>query len=414
MFELPGRLTSALPSLTAVVCMAALWLGGCDKSPPDKAPDSDPSTSPSCAEGEVSTDGHCCLAGQTWSSESEACEGVPSCPNDTSYGDGCPPDALSAERRVEWLMLACDDDQQPACGVLSAHYLTGNGIEKDAVRARELAKAACNSDGWSGCNTLGLLHIQSNTQDAAPTKARKFFARACEHDDGEACKNLALMYARGVGLEEDQKHALALYRKSCGLEFQPACKVVERMEKMDQERAQGLLDEATEACDRGDQRACARAGEILLFGSAGDPDVPRGLTILDDSCGAGVGAACRVLATAFYAGEGVESDGERARVFAERGCALDEFDACNILGLLYMTDGGPAVDLARARDILARACEAENPRACSNLGRAYLLESDDVERRPTKARDALEFACGRDVNDACNRLEQLKNNKKPQ
>ncbi|MGM0555278.1 MAG: tetratricopeptide repeat protein, partial [Myxococcota bacterium] len=242
MDDLRSRFASLKHTFWLTLVAAALTTIACDKTPPAEEPDDDATAARTCPEG-------------------------------TSYGDGCPPATLEDDQRVEWLTSACEDGEQPACGILSGHVLTGRGVAKDVERARELAQRACDAEAWSGCNTLGLLYLQGDSTTADPERARTFFSRACDNDDGEACKNLALMYARGLGGDEDQERALQLYRRSCELGFQPACKVVERMTKMDRERAREALESSTKACEDGDQNACARAGELLVFGSAGEPDL---------------------------------------------------------------------------------------------------------------------------------------------
>lgn len=280
--------------------------------------------------------------------------------------------------------------------------------EQDIETARSLAESACASDLGSGCNTLGTILVQGAGQTEKDyAGAREAFAKACQLDDGEGCKNLALLFARGLGVDEDPMRSRQLYRRSCDLGFEPSCLVLEKMKQMDRDDARSSLKRARPACEAGDQAACARLGELLFFGHAGEPDVDRAVDLLDTSCGAGHSRACRVLSTGFYAGEALPRDLERARTFAERGCALDEFEACNILGLLHLSEHGPQRDIQRARDVLRRACDAENPRACSNLARALLMDNDDLETHLSEARDALRFACNHGLAESCARLADL-------
>ena len=389
--------------LAAVLSLAMIVLAACDES-------SNATQDPAgvdCPDPKMPVDGHCCFPGQTWSDDDSTCSGAPTCPDGASYTDGCPPSTLSSSDQVAWLGAACDADEQAACAALAGRYLTGDGVEKSAKKARELSQSACDAEAWNACNTLGTIAIQGAVDAPDPDTARRHFSTACDHDDGEGCKNLALMYARGVGGETDQKRAHSLYERSCKLEFEPACEVVQKMEKMEREQAAKVLEKARTGCKAGDQKACARVGRLLLYGDAGERDTKRAVDLLDTSCGAGIGSACRVLATAFYAGQRVPTDLERAEQFAQRGCSLEEDEACNILGLLYLLPPGPAVDVDKAREILGPACERGNKRACSNLGRAYLQASEDVVARPEAARDVLEKACEAGVADSCGRLAGL-------
>jgi hypothetical protein len=402
--------TAMLKPVVVPTLFGLLLLGlvGCDEPAQDAETATGQAAEVSCPEGKTRVaQQHCCFRGQRWDTDEQACKGTPTCESGTSYGDGCPPDALDAAEQVEWLTLACDAGEHDACGMLAGRYLTGTGVDKSTEKARSLASDACEAEAWNACNTLGTIFVQGRGDQANPEKARTFFSMACKHDDGEGCKNLALLYAKGIGVDADQTRARQLYQTSCDLGFEPSCTVVERMKKMARERASKSLANATAACDGGDQEACARAGRILLHGQAGSADVDRAVELLEQSCGAGVGEACRVLATAYYAGKNVPRDLERALDLAERGCSLGQTDACNILGLLYLLPPGPTPDLAKARSVLRPGCDDENPRSCANLGRALLAEDDSIDADPDSARNVLALACKKGIADSCERLARL-------
>lgn len=119
-------------------------------------------------------------------------------------------------------------------------------------------------------------------------------------------------------------------------------------------------------CAAGSAAACARAGEMLIYGLDGvEEDAARAVTHYERACDLGLADACEEAVIDLPRVQPV--DEARLRRIAERGCELGDGDACASLASIWRNGYGQPPDRVKERAAYARACELGNPSGCYGL-----------------------------------------------
>lgn len=294
-----------------------------------------------CKQGEDGSSKRCCAAGEMW---------------DERFAR-CVPDARS-------LCVAGDAD---ACVIAGDHYRASyraSNRRADATQAVAYYRQACDAGAAAGCNALGEIELRDPDADTRGS-ADAWFARACQGGHMRGCTSLAeWLLARNTARER----AVELLRR---------------------------------ACDKRDQRACARLALV--------PDV------LDatQSCALAQGAKAAndvlgQLAWAKIEAEGRCGQSDRNQVYRafEAACEGGEVEGCFEIAQRQLSGWAPEPQLSKVRAWLDRACDQRFAAACSLL-------ADDFEggksgpQDPSLMAEALERGCRFGSAPACVRVAKF-------
>ncbi len=241
----------------------------------------------------------------------------------TNHGD--------SQKAIALLTSACEAAIVPACSTLASAYDNGTGVQRDALKAVQLARGACDAGEPSACVIYGramLFGDHGVTRD--PQRTRELAASACERGVATGCTL--------VGLTES-----------------------------------GVLQNALEAqrwlqrgCDAGDGPGCAALSyQYFNGGLAGEAkgvpiDAARGVELAKRACDLESPIGCALLAKALDTGLGAARDVVRARELAAKACAVDEPAGCSIAATIAQHEG----KLDDATAFLAKSCALGNRAAC--------------------------------------------------
>lgn len=157
---------------------------------------------------------------------------------------------------------ACNDGDPDACHEVGAMFESGQGVERDPMRASIYYERACNGGAMQACAALGMMHLRGGGVTMDRRRAVALLERACDGDEGSACATLGLQYANGRTLEQDL------------------------------ERAAELLGRA---CDLNDLGGCANLGVLYQQGAGVEADSARAVVLFRTACQAGQPDACSLL-----------------------------------------------------------------------------------------------------------------------
>lgn len=119
---------------------------------------------------------------------------------------------VNLEKAVECFQAAAADGVVEAQTNLAALYMTGNGVQQDREKAKQLLfYAASQGDGFA-MSKLG--DICTDGIDGAPDfrQGIHWYQKAVEHQDVNAMIILGVRYLRGIGVGEDLYRAQVLFR----------------------------------------------------------------------------------------------------------------------------------------------------------------------------------------------------------
>lgn len=146
------------------------------------------------------------------------------------------------------------------------------------------------------------------------------------------------------------------------------------------------------AADKGNSKAQAQLGEMLLHGSDQvKQDGPRALTLLEQAARAGEASAAFRLGMLLETGEGVAEDRGRAVAYLKAAAAGGFGEAFHNVGVAYSTGGGVKRDYAEALAWLILATKNGIPDTVEKDLRAYLKKIGRSELIPAGERRAPEL-----------------------
>jgi TPR repeat protein len=170
-----------------------------------------------------------------------------------------------------------------------------------------------------------------------------------------------------------------------------AALAADRLEESPTAASRVTVEELDARCDRGDARACHRAGRRYHLGNHGAPADPvRAAASYAAACRGGIAADCGVAAW-FHVTE--VPDASKAAVLATTGCEAKDEVSCFALGHLQLLGAGVTRDPAAGLARLEAACTAKIPEACGDLGIALAGGVQGVPADPARATPLLKEAC---------------------
>jgi TPR repeat protein len=305
----------------------------------------------------------------------------------------------------------CGRGDMDACAVLAAMYATGDGVEREADKAVELAKRSCDARSPRGCVALGLLSEIGVGVPKDEKRAFDVYQRACRDGYAYGCYRLASTYLAGHGVAVDPAKATELLRNACNADEQAACaQVAAATEQSDPSAAARVWEKA---CEAGHARSCASLGKLYEDGRGVAKNVMRARELYKRACERHLWSMCTYLGgmTASGGASKAAKKGHSAvSAVALFTAACDHFDleGCNGLGALYLGGHGVTKDAAKAVTLFQRACAGNSTSGCANLGWAY-TQGEGIAKDMKRGKNLLDRACA-DHNDwACERTKVAAN-----
>jgi len=328
-------------------------------------------------------------------------------------------------------------------------FARGQGVEKDAVRARDLyleAHGKNSSFKNAAAYELGQVYLKggegpNGALEMNELRARGFLVEALEGGEQRAASSLGRIYERGLGVPADVEMAISYYRQAperdaiaarnlalllakTGANEQQvanaAAQAVSQFEiraqsgdvgstvqlaeiysrdeiiAVDAERTLGYLKTVGETDDPAMQVRLAR-----IYGRIGENEERNRMLRL--AADAGDVKAQTELARLFLRPRSDDANGTVGRYYAERAISQGNEDAMLYLGSAMLR--GEVVDLepALGETLLRRASDGGHVRASAVLG-AAILKGDIPERTLGEAIALLEWSAGEGSGEAMSAL----------
>jgi len=235
---------------------------------------------------------------------------------------------------------------------LAKIYLVGQGVPRDARKARDYYVVASDSGYLPANSMLGASYLSGMAGDKNPDRAVKYLKEAGEAGYAPALYQLGKAYYTGNGVARDWKLAGAYFAAGARL---------------------------------GHPGAQLAAARMYDFGESVAPDPKRALGYYRDAAVKGVPAAQNALATYFYKGEVVEQNLETARKLFNSAAMQQQPDAMYNLAVMTRNGEGGARDLSMAYVWFTLAKQARYPDAdaaladiAPQLSQAELAKADAI------------------------------------
>lgn len=127
---------------------------------------------------------------------------------------------------------------------LATKYATGEGVDKDPVKAQQLFEqsvSATEKDPEAGRMTknyvmysLAMRYLYGDGIAQNYQKALEWFTKAANNGDLHSQSNLGLMYHKGQGVSRDDKTAIEWLQKPCDKKDTYSCDLIEKIKKNEQ------------------------------------------------------------------------------------------------------------------------------------------------------------------------------------
>lgn len=136
------------------------------------------------------------------------------------YGIGVPADI---DQAVGLLRSVCQRNDPEGCLTLGGFYMGAGGARTDYGTARPFLEAAVAQGAGHG--TLAVMYWQGYGVERDAVRARELMEQGCEQGEASACVNLGIMCQLGEGGPADHQAAVAHFRRACQLGSDRGCSV---------------------------------------------------------------------------------------------------------------------------------------------------------------------------------------------
>lgn len=311
------------------------------------------------------------------------------------YRSALPDDA--ADSMVAAAKL-CDKGDTVACQTLALGYLQGAGVGQNIDEAIAMMWTLCvppvAASDVQFCALSEEVALGPNAPQPAVAAARR-----CDRDDLAGCIELGDLMWTGTGLQPDRDHAATLFGRACLAGVAGACTRTEELQ-LPADAPPGVRA-AANACDRGDEEACATVGDFWVANPSADRPL-HGPDLLERSCAAGNLSACATIGRMYLNGQGVAADLDRGIEFLRPVCRAGDRAICMATEELRLVEGvsGPPLGAART-------CDRGDQAGCEILAATWVdgsAGSVDLEHAAT----LYENACSAGRMTACTSLAELR------
>ena len=97
------------------------------------------------------------------------------------------------------------------------------GNEKSKKISENYLIKACDLNEESACYTLGTLYMQDTSREKSFPQIFKLFEKACNGLNAEGCRRLARFYEKGIGVKQNPEKAQEILMKICTFEDHEYC-----------------------------------------------------------------------------------------------------------------------------------------------------------------------------------------------
>jgi TPR repeat protein len=158
-------------------------------------------------------------------------------------------------------------------------------------------------------------------------------------------------------------------------------------------------------CGRGDVRACAGYGAVLLRGDGVERNEAAAVPPLQRACDAGNAPSCASLGWLHHTGKGTPQNDSTAAALFAKACAAGGREACLLEANAYSEGRGVPRDVERARRTFEKACEDGLPGGCSGVGVLELRRGTGANFR--RAAELFTRACEDGDGAGCANLAEM-------
>lgn len=255
---------------------------------------------------------------------------------------------------LQWWTKAAAQDNAQAIGNMALCYQTGNGIERDSVRAVQL--------------------YQRSMRDGNEPLVRAMESAAAE-GNVFAATLMASCYEQGIGVTRNKDRMMQLLEAAAekGSVISETRLALAYLNKRDARNAFRWFERASEA---GDINAAYYTGKLLLEGKGTAKDPRRGADILLDAAQRGHANAMFMLGECYINGDGVTRNQQQGSMWIAKACGQDLLKAEWTLARNYIDGIGVPVNYDRALYYFSRA-------AAGNYARTFVkLMTDSINDSP--------------------------------
>lgn len=319
---------------------------------------------------------------------------------------------------------SCSLEYGEACVKLGQMYYTGNGVERDQLKAKIIFQKACDFNFNAACKALASMTGDSNKAQSSKTQStsttntgtsnRPDILQNCNSNTPQQCVILAMNYYHGDGVAKNVGTTIKLLQKGCNLNHGPSCAMLGVLYgkgaaggKHNLAITKSLLQRG---CDLNVGTACDNLG-IQYFDfdrskTNNSNDIATAFKLFQKGCKLNAGHSCFMLGFMYHHGIGVKRDPVARDELLQKGCNLNSKLSCRLLGVIYYGgDGnGTKSDLNRAEVLLKKACDLDEGASCSYLAGVYSAKASEQasDTNADTIATATVIANGRLLKKACN------------
>lgn len=286
-------------------------------------------------------------------------------------------------------------------------YLNGQGVEKDAAKAKEIfdaVTAAGCADGYVGSG-----EIAKDEKDY--TKALEYYKKAAEEGQeqvyiADAMSEIGYFYCEGQGVEQDYGQALEWYRKAADLGSGSATNNIGYLYfnglgvAWDYGQA---MEWFRKGADLGNAVAMAWIGSMYEGGYGVGQDYGQAMEWYRKGADLGDATSTHQIGFFYRHGYGVEQDYGQAMEWYRKGADLGNSTSMREIALLYADGLGVEQDYGQALEWLLKAADLGNAAAAYEVAVSY-MDGYGVEKDAGKALEWLRKAASLGNADAKNVL----------
>ena len=182
------------------------------------------------------------------------------------------PDNQDMRGALEMYERAADQGNISSMARLGVIYLRGEGVAKDAGKARVLFEEAVDAGNADAMVYLGLMYERGNGVGEDHKAAFGLYQRAADAGNRYGIRNLADLYSDGNGVAKDPKKAAELYRRAAEMGVVGAMTDLAIM----YQRGTGVIEDPVRAADWYN-KAAYLGSSYAMFALAGMYDKGLGL-----------------------------------------------------------------------------------------------------------------------------------------
>lgn len=248
-----------------------------------------------------------------------------------------------------------DDEKKQVEALNKIASLQAEGLQNGWAHPLEVrswcASAAETGAGYSGEAVIGALFLYGNGVKRDALRAREWFEYGLERPGkqrGNALYMLGMMYSRGDGVDRDANKALDLWQKAADEEHPASLSLLGRAYVegklglgKDVESGMALLEKAA---NRGDVTASMYLGRMYAKGDGVAQDMERAMKWYEQAASGGDAHAQYIVGLAYLEGSGVSVDESKAFNWLKLAAGQEHVNAMLMLSVCYSTGKGTAQD----------------------------------------------------------------------